>query len=138
MSEGREPQKLSCWELEPNWIDQNGATPISERSKLPQIDNNHQSPNDPVFLNGNVFVKGTRRTHYSWNDIWKYSISQNTWSLQPSPLDVPGAQEHVMYKYILTTYQSQLVCIGGYIYNRESCESMKNNKVYALTRDGTT
>ena len=41
-----------------------------------------------------------------------------------------------MYEYILTSYRSLLVCIGGYIYNHESCKYMKNNKVYALTRDG--
>ena len=61
-----------------------------------------------VLLNENVYVKDTGDV-LAGQRIWKYSITKNIWSMQSRP-DLNGYKN-----YVLTTYRSQLACIGGYV-----------------------
>ena len=69
--------------------------------------------NEAVLVNNDIYLKGTRSGGIE--EIWKYSISSNELSQVPTPY---GDSEAT--RYVLATYQSQLVCIGGYTKSEES------------------
>ena len=123
-----------------SWKDQSGRQ-VAE----PEFHTRHL--NDPVLLSNAVYVKGTRSScsSVSWDEIWKYSIAENRCSSLPTPLssrpdpqlppsNSPG--EHELLYFVLSTYKSQLVCIGGYVYNRSSGRySELNREVFVWTNN---
>ena len=95
--------------------------------------------NDPVLLSDAVYVKGTRSSSVSKrDDIWKYSVSEKCWSSLPTPsvssLYPSLLGEHAeMSMFILSSYKSHLVFIGGYVYTQSSVKcSDLNRKVFVL------
>ena len=76
-----------------------------------------------VLLNDNVYVKDTDSR--SGEQIWQYSIKENTWSQHPQP-DLFGFKE-----YTLAVFHSQLTCLGGFVRPKDIKEYTGNKRVFS-------
>ena len=65
--------------------------------------------NEAVLVNNDIYLKGSRSGEIT-EEIWKYSISSKELCQVPTPTGDST-------RYVLATYHSQLVCIGGYTKN---------------------
>jgi hypothetical protein len=76
----------------------------------------------PVFIDGNVYAKGTSDNKKT---LWKYSTTTHCWSQLSPP---PGIES---IDYLITSYQGQLVWIGGTTYKSEN-EYERNKCIFIL------
>lgn len=68
---------------------------------------NVQNEDIPVLWNGDIYKKGRNPYNQFENTLWKYSLSRNSWDEFPIPFSDSSE------KYILATYHSKLLLIGG-------------------------
>lgn len=93
---------IELTDLKPKWLDKNSC----ELRKKPDI--NIRSPHPwAVMLNDNVYIKDADYVRYIGERVWQYSVKENIWS----PYSQPNLNGFT--NFTLTTYQSQLACIGG-------------------------
>ena len=78
-----------------------------------------------VMLNDCVYVKSTGTDSRSGEEIWQYSIKENTWSKHSRP-GLFGFKD-----YTLTVYHSHLMCIGGFVRCEDIEEHRVNKSVFA-------
>ena len=86
----------------------------------PDIEQNAQ----PVLLGEGIYMKGRIGEKQT---AWKYCIPTKSWSPIPSP---PGVDAD---KYVLASYRSQLVWIGGRVHTGNQEEA--NKKVFVYEQD---
>jgi hypothetical protein len=80
----------------------------------------------PVLLGDSIYTRGTLAGDRN-QTIWKYSIPMNSWSPMPSPSGVDAND------YVLASYRSQLVWIGGRVHTGKQEEA--NTKVFVYEQD---
>ena len=102
----------------PSWIlDQTGRG-----HDMPTINTNTHPW--AVLLHDNVYVKDTGTGSLSGEEIWQYSIKDNTWSSHPRP-ELLGFK-----RYTLTVFDSRLTCLGGFrvVRCKNNIEEYTDNK----------
>ena len=78
---------------------------------------------DKVYVGGWAVISGSRR---EWARLYIYNPATDTWTT----LDTP------VYYFVLTTYHSQLVLVGGRVYVGEYIQGDITNKLWTLSEDG--